>query len=270
MGALGARWRGRHLGGVARPKSDGAGAAIKIVRDGALARARWRSWRAWDAFGVLGGSRRRAHRGSRLLSRDDVGPRDAARSCAGACSPAGRASTHCGAGGAGRGAWARRAARSGRASWRREAGEHRHRRRARDLDRSGHGRRVGCAAPRGHASLCVAGASCAARVGGAGGGSVRAGRGALGAPRWPGVRGERLGGGALLRLPGARPQAGWIAARAERFLGVQEEREAPRAAIRARVRRAYLAVRAHEIEAGFACPPAWPTWILAGGGHWLP
>ncbi len=56
--------------------------------------------------------------------------------------------------------------------------------------------------------------------------------------------------------PGARPSAAWLADRAARALGLAVDDEEERAARRARVRRAYLAVRQRELRAGATVAPA--------------
>ncbi len=54
----------------------------------------------------------------------------------------------------------------------------------------------------------------------------------------------------LARAPGARPSAAWIAARAARHLGLAADPEEELARRRARVRRAYLGLRAIDVGAG--------------------
>ena len=56
--------------------------------------------------------------------------------------------------------------------------------------------------------------------------------------------------------PGARPSAAWLADRAARALGLAVDDEEQRATRRARVRRAYLAVRQDDLRAGAAIAPA--------------
>ena len=54
----------------------------------------------------------------------------------------------------------------------------------------------------------------------------------------------------LAEAPGARPSAAWIAERAARALGLEPDEDEVQAARRARIRRAYLGVRASELHAG--------------------
>ena len=60
----------------------------------------------------------------------------------------------------------------------------------------------------------------------------------------------------LADAPGARPSASWIAGRAARLLDLEEDEEEVVAARRARVKRAYLAVRAPSIANAAAVDPA--------------
>jgi serine/threonine-protein kinase PknK len=84
-------------------------------------------------------------------------------------------------------------------------------------------------------------------------------------------------GALLAAVPGGRPSAGWIAARAGRWLGLEADaKEASRARVE-RVRRAYLRERAREIGPGASVSSAVPNparaWLetaIAWGGKLAP